>query len=345
MDAAFPSFRVDSRSCIRCAACATVAPAMFGVGPGPARARRAPSTPEQLRDCRAAVALCPTQAIVEEAGATPGRSPEVPPEPSGPLYAEVLRVAEAVRWTVGSVPWERFDLARATTELRAVVRVMAYSEQATFSATQRFMQAFSDDPDFSQWISVWFYEETRHPMVLLRWLALAGEMLDEGFVRRGRVSTPFIKSRPGTLVTNVISEMVAAEAYLRLARAAPEPLLAALASRIGADEGRHAASFYAYARRAVEQASDPDRERLDALKVLHFWLDEVQSVSHPVNQTMEALQQLHPNDAALPAFAPPRRRIARVVGWLIGLPLDSPEDVGPMLTEHTARVHAAAPRG
>jgi len=60
---------------------------------------------------------------------------------------------------------------------------------------------------------------------------------------------------------------------------------------------------------------------------------------------MEALQQLHPNDAALPAFAPPRRRIARVVGWLIGLPLDSPEDVGPMLTEHTARVHAAAPRG
>src|SRR5262245_51431108 len=99
MDAAFPSFRVDSRSCIRCAACATVAPAMVGVGPGPARARRVPSTPEELRDCRAAVALCPTQAIVEEAGATPGRSPEVLPEPSGPLYAEVLRVAEGVRWT------------------------------------------------------------------------------------------------------------------------------------------------------------------------------------------------------------------------------------------------------
>src|SRR5262249_21078874 len=226
----------------------------------------------------------------------PLRAPEASPGPSGPLYAELLRVAESVRWTPGTVPWERFDLARATTELRAVVRVMAYSEQATFSATQRFMQAFSDDPDFSQWISVWFYEETRHPMVLLRWLALAGEVLEGDFVRRGRVSTPFIKSRPGTLVTNVISEMVAAEAYLRLARAAPEPLLAALASRIGADEGRHAASFYAYARRAVEQASDPERERLDALKVLHFWLDEVQSVSHPVNQTMEALQQLHPPD-------------------------------------------------
>lgn len=345
MSSSRASYQVDPRACIRCAACATVAPDHFAVDAGPARVLRPPDGARQVQACRSAAALCPTQAITETTPPAEVDPPALEPGSGQPLYPELFAAAERARWTFTSVPWASFEPARATEGLRAAVRAMAYSEQTTFSATQRFMQAFGDDADFSQWISVWFYEETRHPMVLLRWLALAGELPGPDFVRRGRVSTPFMKSRTGTLVTNVISEMVAADAYLRIARAAPEPLLAALVVRIGADESRHAASFFRYARRALEDAPDHERERLDALKVLHFWLNEAPSVSHPVNETMQELGRLQPESGVLPPFVPPHGRIARVIGRLTGLPIESPEDLPAQLIAHTARVHRSGPVG
>jgi rubrerythrin len=151
-----------------------------------------------------------------------------------------------------------------------------------------------------------------------------------------------MRSLTGTLVTNVISEITAADAYLALARAAPEPLLSALAQRIASDEARHAASFFRYARRRVARAAQPDRERLDALKVLHFWLSESQSVTHPVNQTMERLRGLEQVSGVRSDAAAVRARICGVVGLLAGVPLRGPDGVHQALHALTARVHGGA---
>ena len=334
------TYAVDPRTCIRCAACATIAPANFAVRVGPAKLLRNPQTPRERRACAASAAICPTQAISATGEAEADSAPQ-PPSPKVPdLYPPVMEVAEGVRWKISDLPWASFDPSAATPALRAVVREMAYSEQTTFSATQRFMEAFAENTDFTQWISVWFYEETRHPMALLRWLALAGETPDGDFVTKGRVSAPFMKSLTGTLVTNVISEMVAAEAYLSLARGAEEPLLTAIVQRIGADEARHGSSFFTYARSLLETSAQPDRERLDAIKVLHFWLNASKNVNHPVNEVMEKLKPLMAAMGA-PVFVPPTDRISKVIGCLIGLPIQTPADVGAHLLEHTKRMHAA----
>lgn len=330
---------IDARKCIRCAACATVAPEHFAVGAGKARVVNEPGTPEQLAACSAAAALCPTQAI--------SVGPHPSPLPSGgegavELHPQLIEVAEGVRWKITELPWPSFDASKLHPTLLAVAREMAFSEQTTFSATQRFMQAFSDDADFSQWISVWFYEETRHPMVLLRWLERAGEKPDADFVAKGRVSQPFMKSRIGTLVTNVISELFASEAYLGMAEGSPEPLLAAITQRICADEARHGASFFAFARRALRRSTQPERDRLDALKVLHFWVNESSAVAHPVNETMEKLRDVRTQGGILPPYVPPLKRASRLVGLLTGLPLAAPEDLQPLLVEHTAKLHAGA---
>ncbi|HUJ27305.1 MAG TPA: ferritin-like domain-containing protein [Myxococcales bacterium] len=258
------------------------------------------------------------------------------------LFAELAATAESARWKLADVPWSSFEPARATAGLRALVREMAFFEQATFSATQKFMQAFADDLAFTQWVSVWFYEETRHPLVLMRWLELAGESCDDAFVARGRVSAPFMRSRTGTLVTNVISEITAAGAYLALAQAAPEPLLAELARRVAGDEARHAASFFRFARQRIERSAGRDRERLDAIKVLHFWLNESANVTHPVNQTMERLRGLEPVSGVRADAAALRARICGVVGLLADVPLGSPDDVPAVLVELTGRLHAGA---
>ncbi len=331
------AFAIDARACIRCAACATVAPENFIVKAGPARLRRSPQTVVERRACEAARVLCPTQAISVSNDATMNL---VPALSTSELYPRVMEVAEAVRWKVEDMPWASFDSARATPGLRAIVREMAYFEQTTFSATQRFMEAFGEDTDFSQWISVWFYEETRHPLVLLRWLALAGETPGKDFVIQGRASAPFMKSQTGTLVTNIISEMVAAHAYLQMVGGAPEPLITKLVERISADEARHGASFFTYARRVIARADQPERERLEALKVLHFWFNASNSVNHPVNEAMNRLKALLPAVGAQP-FVAPYDRIAQIIGALTQLPIARAADIGPQMIEQTKRLHAS----
>jgi hypothetical protein len=248
-----------------------------------------------------------------------------------------------VRWSLGDIPWAEINPDVASPELRELVREMAFSENATYSATQRFLQTFYDDIEFTQWIAVWFYEETRHPHVLIEWLRRVREPLPDDFILRGRVSTPFMKSRMGTLVTNVISEVSASHAYGALADASPEPVLAILARRIAGDEARHAASFFRFARKRLEASDRPDRERLDGLKVLQFWLAGSEQVSHPVNQM---LQRLSPN--ALQAASVESRgmtssnfgkRITRLVGLLLDLPIRDPGDVDVTLRELVATVH------
>ncbi|MBS1151940.1 MAG: hypothetical protein H6Q89_3638 [Myxococcaceae bacterium] len=334
------AYAIDARACIRCAACATVAPDNFLVKAGPARVRRNPTTAAEALGCEAARALCPTQVITFTEG-TAGAELPAGPLPTE-LYSPVMEVAEAVRWKVEDLPWASFDPVKATPGLRAVVREMAYSEQTTFSATQKFMEAFGADTDFSQWISVWFYEETRHPHVLLKWLALAGEIPGKDFVTEGRASQPFMKSQTGTLVTNIISEMVAAHAYLQMVGGAPEPLITKLVERLSADEARHAASFFTFARRIIGKAAQPDRERLEALKVLHFWFSASKSVSHPVNASMDRLKALLPAVGA-PPFVAPYDRLAKIIGLLTQLPIETAADIGPQMTAQTQRIHAPAP--
>jgi hypothetical protein len=212
---------------------------------------------------------------------------------------------------------------------------MAFSENATYSATQRFLDAFGDDVDFSRWISVWFYEETRHPYVLLEWLRRVGEPLPSEFVLKGRVSTPFMRSRVGTLVSNVVSEITASRAYDYLARTSPEPLLGRIAVAIAGDEARHAASFFRFTRQRLERlpADDRRRERARGLEVLHAWLRGPYQVTHPVQQMVDRLGEGGATGSFEPDFAAIRVCAVRVVGLLLDCPLARVEDVGPALRE------------
>lgn len=340
MGSTFTEYAVLPKGCIRCGACATVAPGLFSVRSGPARVLGPPQSDADVRSCRAAQALCPTGAIVDaQSPSYAAAEPSPLTNAVGELYPDLTDVAEAVRWKLSDLPWKAFQKAQATPGLMGVVREMAYSEQTTFSATQKFMEAFGDDPDFSQWVSVWFYEETRHPLVLLEWLKLAGEGHGDDFVAKGRESQPFMPSRVGTLVMNVLSEMVAAEAYRGASEGVPERLLASIALRLCADEARHAASFFTWARRALERSAQPEKDRLDVLKVLHFWFNLKKNVGHPVNEAMERLKVVLPA-AGAPPFVPPNDRIARVIGCLPGLALDSPADVPVQMMAQLSRVQA-----
>jgi ferredoxin len=329
-------FRVEASRCTRCGACSALCPSVFDVGGGACRITRQPTAGEQLF-AEAARWICPTNAIRARAGEAETESDRemamadaAPCEEGAPLFDALAAGAEAVRWALAGLPWNEFDPELAPAELRLVVREMAFSENATYSATQRFLDAFSDDVDFSRWVSIWFYEETRHPLVLLEWLRHAGERLSADFVLKGRVSTPLMRSMVGTLVTNVISEITAAQAYRYLASTSGEPVLGRLASLIAGDEARHAASFFRFARRQLARAADGAlRERVRGLEVLHAWLGGARHVTHPVQQMVERLGAAGAGSAFDLDFVSIHLRVVRVVGLLLEVPLRRVEDVAP----------------
>jgi hypothetical protein len=246
------------------------------------------------------------------------------------IFYRLAEKAERVRWRLRDIPWDRIERGNVTPEVIDLVRDIAFSELTTFSASQRFLNAFWDDPDFSQWISVWFYEETRHPQVLLKWLRHFDVTVDAKFMLKGRSTAPFMKSRMGTLVTNVISEMVASANYFNLHIDNPEPVLARIALGISHDEARHASSFYSYAKRMLERSRQPEIDRRDALKVLYMWFQDNDRVQHPVNE-FYARKSVRKSEerpgGAGRGFAEVRLRACRRIGNLVGIDIDTPEDV------------------
>ncbi len=239
--------------------------------------------------------------------------------------------AERVRWRMEDVPWAEIKPGTVSPEWLELIRQSAYSELTTFTASQRFLKDFWDDADFSQWVSVWFYEEMRHPQALLKWLGHFGVTVDAEFMLQGRGTAPFMKSRMGTLVSNIISEMVAATNYHSLHVHSPEPVLAGIALNLSNDEARHASSFYAYAKIHLARSQNPERDRRDALKVLYLWFQDNDRVKHPVNEFLGRQAASSADGSYLrhaqQVFGAVKLRACKRIGKLVGLAIATPEDV------------------
>jgi len=257
------------------------------------------------------------------------------------LFYRFYDEAEAVRWRMTDYPWSSIRTQDVSLAWRSVVREALIGELTTFSATERFFSDFADDADFTQWLTIWLYEETKHPTVFLRWLDAFGEKFDDRFMLQGRQTIPFMPSRMGTLATNVISETVAARLYVMVASQPNiEPLLKRIIMNVAGDEARHAAHFYRYAKRRLERSENPTQEKVDALKVLLFWTTPGlnQRVGHPVNmlvnhyKTSALAQEAVPLDALNAAVDDAYKRVRRVFGTLLDLEIRSAEDVSRHLS-------------
>ena len=275
----------------------------------------------------------------------------------GLLHYRLFNEAERVRWRMEDIPWSAIDRGKVTVSLVSLVHQIVLAELTTYAATRRFLQEFSDDIDFTQWMSVWFYEETKHPHALIRWLHEIGRTVSGGEIVRGRITAPFMKSRFGMLVTNIISEVHASATYVALTRATEEPVLKQVARHLAGDEARHATGFFAYAQRVYERSKSRDEERLDALKVLHMWLNQNNQVQHPVNTvglrtagdqelledwsratTDHTIVEQH----SLMQQQLTRRRVLGLIGNLTEMDLRSPEEVVDRIRELKALVRKAS---
>ncbi len=112
------------------------------------------------------------------------------------LYPELFKQLEAVRWNMDTdIPWDRFDASRLSDEQAHTIKMNAITEWAALPATEMFLRDNRDDSDFSAFMSVWFFEEQKHSLVLIEYLKRFRPDLvpteDELFLRDNRDDSDF----------------------------------------------------------------------------------------------------------------------------------------------------------
>jgi hypothetical protein len=146
------------------------------------------------------------------------------------LYPDLFKSLEAARWNMADdVPWDQFNRALLTDEHAYTIKMNAITEWAALPATEMFMRDFRDDSDFSAFMSIWFYEEQKHALVLMEYLK---------------------RFRP---------ELTPTEAELHAVRfefdpAPPlEPVIKHIYDLLSRDEARHGGAYLKFMRRAIER--------------------------------------------------------------------------------------------
>src|ERR1700740_2639311 len=84
------------------------------------------------------------------------------------LYPELFRSLEQARWNMATdVPWDSYDAGALTDEQAVSIKLNAITEWSALPATEMFLRDNRHDSDFSAFMSIWFYEEQKHALVLI----------------------------------------------------------------------------------------------------------------------------------------------------------------------------------
>ncbi len=210
------------------------------------------------------------------------------------LYPELFRSLEEARWSLSAdVPWDRFDPALLSDEQALTVKMNAITEWSALPATEMFLRDNSGDADFSAFMSIWFYEEQKHALVLMEYLRRFRPGLVPTEEELQEVRFPFDPAPPlETLMLHFCGELRLTQWYRRAAAWHTEPVLQHVYGLIARDEARHGGAYLRYMRRALERDGDEARRAFSRVGVLMASGGRAGKPLHPTN--------LHVNRALFP---------------------------------------------
>ncbi|MFM1849686.1 MAG: hypothetical protein RL446_525 [Pseudomonadota bacterium] len=224
------------------------------------------------------------------------------------LYPDLFRAFERVRWDLEKdIPWDQFDPNKLTDEQAMTIKMNAITEWAALPATEMFLRDNRDDSDFSAFMSVWFYEEQKHSLVLMEYLRrFKPEMLpteaELHAVRFDFDPAPALE----TLMLHFCGEIRLNHWYRCAAEWHTEPVIKAIYETIAKDEARHGGAYLRYMKKALAQTGDLARAAFAKIGVLMASASRTSKALHPTN--LHVNQALFPNDTVQSRMPEP--------GWL-----------------------------
>jgi len=263
------------------------------------------------------------------------------------IYDDLFIRLERARWQLSTdIAFDAIDPSLLSKQWIHDLRHICLTELSALYATEMFIRDFYADIDFCSFISIWFYEEMKHHLVLRKYLERCGETFDEAELPSLRLTFapgPAIE----TLTMHFCGEQRLAHWYTAFSKHAPEPVLRGIFKTLAADELRHAACYAKYLRRAV--ANKP--ECLPDILKMSLWMirSTNDAPKHPTTITepsvCDQLEDPEYISRMLNWYLPGRdhekpvqRRILALMSELSEVNLESPRDLLNQIRELQPRV-------
>ena len=216
------------------------------------------------------------------------------------LYAELFKDLETVRWSMSTdVPWDSFDASKLTEEQAQTIRLNAITEWSALPATEMFLRDNRNDSDFSAFMSIWFYEEQKHSLVLMEYLKRFRPDLVPTEAELHNVRFEFDAApQLETLMMHFCGEIRLNHWYRRAAEWHNEPLIKHIYGLIAKDEARHAGAYLKYLKQAIARAAvDKVNEVKAGFAKIGFLMAASGRAGKPMHPTnLHVNQSLFPND-------------------------------------------------
>ncbi|MCU0773039.1 MAG: ferritin-like domain-containing protein [Ideonella sp.] len=212
------------------------------------------------------------------------------------LYPELFKQLEAVRWNMDTdIPWSSFDASLLSEEQARTIKMNAITEWAALPATEMFLRDNRDDSDFSAFMSVWFFEEQKHSLVLMEYLRRFRPELVPSEQELHEVRFEFDPAPAlETLMLHFCGEIRLNHWYRRAAEWHTEPVIRHIYETLARDEARHGGAYLRYMKRALTRCGDEARAAFAKVGVLMASARRTAQALHPTNLHVNA--QLFPRD-------------------------------------------------
>ncbi|MBL8520995.1 MAG: acyl-ACP desaturase [Betaproteobacteria bacterium] len=201
------------------------------------------------------------------------------------LYPDLFRDLEKSRWNMAAdIPWDIFDAAKLSDEQAMTIKMNAITEWSALPATEMFLRDNQHDSDFSAFMSIWFYEEQKHSLVLIDYLRRFRPDLVPTEQELHAVRFPFDPAPAlETLMLHFCGEIRLTQWYRRAAEWHTEPVIKKIYDTISKDEARHAGAYFRYMRRAVEKMGNEAKVAFAKIGVLMASAGKSGKPLHPTN--------------------------------------------------------------
>jgi hypothetical protein len=212
------------------------------------------------------------------------------------LYPELFKSLEQVRWNMETdIPWDQFDGSKLSDEQAQTIRMNAITEWSALPATEMFLRDNRGDSDFSAFMSVWFFEEQKHSLVLMEYLR---RFRPEFVPTEEELHNVRFEFDPApaleTLMMHFCGEIRLNHWYRCAAEWHTEPVIKHIYKIISQDEARHGGAYLRYMKKALVEVGDSARAAFAKIGGLMASARRTEKPLHPTN--LHVNESLFPND-------------------------------------------------
>jgi tRNA isopentenyl-2-thiomethyl-A-37 hydroxylase MiaE len=214
------------------------------------------------------------------------------------LYTSLFDQLEAIRWNMATdIPWDDFDGSKLSDEQALTIKMNAITEWAALPATEMFLRDNRHDSDFSAFMSIWFFEEQKHSLVLINYLKKFKPEFAPTIEELHAVRFEFDPAPPlETLMLHFCGEIRLHHWYKCAAMWHTEPVIQKIYNTISQDEARHGGAYLKYMKHYLSQDHLKD-EAKQAFAKIGMLMAASRRSSKPLHPTnLHVNQSMFPND-------------------------------------------------